>query len=79
MHKIPACGAQMKGTNDFGVIDARELSALLGEMPDVISQGLVKLLTAPSKIPRVARTHVRALEIAHKGPDQVRPIMDLVG
>ena len=79
MHKIPACGAQMKGTNDVIVLDARELSALLGETPDVISQGLVRLLTAPSKIPRVARTHVRALEIAHEGPDQVRPVVDLVG
>ena len=69
----------MKGTDDFGVLDARELGALLGEMPDVISQGIVRLLKAPSKVPRVARAHVCALEVAHEGPDQVRPVVDLVG
>jgi len=69
----------MKGTNDFEVLDAGELSALLGEASDVIPQGLVRLLTAPSEIPRVPETHVWALEIAHEGPDQVRPVVDLVG
>ena len=69
----------MKGTNDFGVLDAGELSALLGEASDVIPQRLVGLLTAPSEIPRVPRMHVRALEVAHEGPDQVRPVVDLVG
>ena len=69
----------MKGTNDFGVLDAGELSALLGEASDVISQGLIRLLTAPSEIPRVAETHVCALEIAHEGPELVRPVVDLVG
>ena len=69
----------MKGTNDFGVLDAGELSALLGEASDVIPQRLVGLLTAPSEIPRVPRTHVRALKVTHKSPDQVRPIVDLIG
>ena len=59
----------MKGTNDFGIGDAGELGALLGEVSNVVSQGLVGLLTAPSEIPRVPRTHVCALEVAHKGSD----------
>ena len=69
----------MKGTNDFGVGDAGELDALLGEASDVVSQGLVRLLTAPSAIPRVHRMHERALEVAHEGSDQVGPIVDLIG
>jgi len=69
----------MKGTDDFGVLDAGELSTLLGEASDIIPQGLVRLLTAPSEIPRIARTHVCALEVAYEGPDQVRPVADLVG
>ena len=69
----------MKDTDDFGVLDARELGALLGEMPDVISQGLIRSLMAPSKIPRVTRAHVWALEVAHESLDQVRPVVDLVG
>ena len=69
----------MKGTNDFGVLDAGELSALFGEASDVIPQGLIGLLTARSEIPRVPRMHIRALEVAHEGPDQVRLVVDLVG
>ena len=69
----------MKGTNDFGVLDARELSALLGEAPDVVSQGLVRLLTTPSKIPGVPRAHVCALEFSHESFDQVGLVVDLVG
>ena len=69
----------MKGTDDLGVLDAGELSALLGEASDVIPQRLVGLLTAPSEIPRVPRMHVHALEVSHESPDQVRPVVDLVG
>ena len=56
-----------------------ELRALLGQAANVVTQGLVGLLAAPSQIPRIPRTHVCALEVAHEGPDQVRPVMDLVG
>ena len=35
-HEIPARGAQMKGTNDFGVLDVGEFGALLGEATDVV-------------------------------------------
>ena len=69
----------MKGTNDFEVLDAGELSALLGEASDVIPQGLVRLLTAPSEIPRVPEMHVCALEVSNESLDQVGPVVDLVG
>ena len=70
-HQILACRGQMKGTNDVGVGDTGELDALLGEATNVITQGLVGQLTASSEIPRIPRTHVRALEVAHEGPDPV--------
>ena len=69
----------MKGTDDVRVGDAGELGALLGEVTNVVTQGLVGLLTAPSEIPRIPRTHVCALEVPHEGPDQVRPVVDLIG
>ena len=69
----------MKGTDDVGVGDAGELSALLGETTNVVAQGLVGLLMAPLEIPRIPRMHVRALEVAHEGRDQVGPVVDLVG
>ena len=77
-HEIPACRAQMKGTNNFGVGDARELGALLGEASNVVPQGLVGLLVAPSEVLRISRAHIRTLEVAHEGPDQVGSVMDLI-
>jgi len=69
----------MKGTDDFEVLHAGELSALLGETSDVVPQRLVRSLTTPSEIPGVFGAHVRALEVTHEGPDQVGPVVDLVG
>ena len=63
--------------DDFGVGDVGELGALLGEAADEISQGLVGSLSAPLEIPKVPRAHVCALEVAHEGPDQVVPVVDL--
>ena len=31
----------------------------------------------PSEIPRIARSHVRALEVAHEDLDQVGPVVDV--
>jgi hypothetical protein len=68
----------MKGTDDLRVGDTRELGALLGEATDVVTQGFVRLLTAQSEIPRISRAYVCALEVAHEGPNQVVPVVDLV-
>ena len=68
-HEVPARCAQVKGTDDFGVLDAGELGALLGEATDVIPQRLVGLLSAPSEFSGVPRAHVRALEVSHKNLD----------
>ena len=51
------------------MLDARELSALLGETPNVFPQRLVGLLSTPSEVPRVSRAHVSALEVTHEDLD----------
>ena len=69
----------MEGTDNFGVLDTRELGALFGETSDVVPQRLVGLLSTPSEVPRVLGTHIRALEVAQEGLDKVRPVVDLIG
>ena len=78
VHQIPTRCALEEGIDDLDVGDAGELGALLGEASDVVAQGLVGLLLAPSKILGVPRAHVSALEVAHEDPDQVVPVADLV-
>ena len=77
LHQVPACRALKEGTDDVGVGDAGELDAQLGEASNVVTQGFVGLLLAPSKIPGVPKVHVSALEVAHEDPDQVIPVVDL--
>jgi hypothetical protein len=50
---------------------------LLRESPDVVPERLPRLLAAASEIPGVPRAHVRALEVAGEGLDQVVPVGDL--
>ena len=68
VHVVPRWKALM--------LDARELSALLGEASHIVTQGLAGLLATPFEVSGVPRAHVCALEIAHEGPDQVIPVMD---
>ena len=78
MHQVPARRALEEGIDELEVGDAGELGALLGEASDVVTQGLIGLLLAPSEIPGVPRAHVSALEVAHEDLDQVVPVVDLV-
>ena len=55
-----------KGSYHVGVGDVRELVALLGEAPDVPTEGLTGLLTVVLEVPWVPRALVRALEVSHK-------------
>jgi hypothetical protein len=78
MHQSLERRALEEGIDDPDVSDAGELSALLGEVSDVVTQGFVGLLLAPSEIPGVPRVHVSALEVSHEDLDQVVPVADLV-
>jgi hypothetical protein len=50
--------------------------ALLGELPDVIPEEFVRLLPATLQVPRVAGSHIRALEVAGKNLLEVLPTID---
>ena len=62
-----------------GVGDVRELVALLGEAPDVPTEGLTNLLTVVHEVPWVPRALVCALEVPHKDILQICPTLDRVG
>jgi hypothetical protein len=76
-HQVAASGAGEERADDIRVGDVGQLGALLRKSPDVVPQGLSRLLAAASEIPGVPRAHVRALEVAGEGFDQVVPVGDL--
>jgi hypothetical protein len=78
-HQVAASGAGEEHPDDIRVGDVGQLGALLRKPSDVLLQGFPWLLAAASEIPRVARAHVRALEVSSEGPDQVIPVGDLSG
>jgi hypothetical protein len=77
-HQVATSGAGEERPDDIRVGDVGQLGALLRKPPDVHSQGFPWLLAATSKIPRVPRAHVRALEVSSESLDQVVPVGDLL-
>ena len=49
---------------------------MLGESPDEVLEGLIRLLPAAPEVLGVPRAHVCALEVPDEDPDQVGPVMD---
>jgi hypothetical protein len=76
-HQVTAGGAGEERADDIRVGDVGQLGALLRESPDVVPERLPRLLATASEIPGVPRAHVRALEVADEGLDQVVPVGDL--
>jgi hypothetical protein len=76
-HQVAASGVGEERVDDIRVGDVGQLGALLQKSPDVVPQGFSRLLAAASKIPRVPRAHVCALEVADEGFDQVVLVGDL--
>jgi hypothetical protein len=72
-----ASGAIEKSHDDVGVDDIRKLSALFGETPNIVMEGLARLLFTVAEVPGVARAQVGSLEIPLEHPHQVVPVMDL--
>ena len=70
---------EQEGSYNIGVDDIRELITLLGEAPDVPTEGLTGLLTVVLEVPWVPRALLCALEIPHKDLLQIRPTLDRVG
>jgi hypothetical protein len=68
MHQgLTAC-ARIECCGDIDIIVRGELVTFLGELSNVIQEGLTQLLLATLQIPGVARSHVCALEVAYKDP-----------
>jgi hypothetical protein len=76
-HQVAAGGASEERADDIRVADVGQLGALLRESPDVVPERLSRLLAAASEIAGVPRAHVRALEVAGEGLDQVVLVGDL--
>jgi len=68
-HQLLASGAGDKGPDDIGVCDVGELGALLGEMPNEVSETLVRLLSVAPEVLGVPRVHVCTLKVPNKDPD----------
>ena len=69
---------RQEGSYNVDIGDVRELVALLGEVPDVTTEGLTGLLMAVLEVPRVPRVLVRALEVSHKDLLQICPTQDCI-
>jgi hypothetical protein len=76
-HQVAAGGAGEERADEIRIGDVGQLGALLRESPDVVPERLSRMLAAASEIPGISRAHVRALEIAGEGLDQVAPVGDL--
>jgi hypothetical protein len=76
-HQVAVGGAGEERADDIRVGDVGQLGALLRESPDVVLERLPRLLAAASEILGVPTAHVRVLEVAGKGLDQVVPVGDL--
>jgi len=69
VHQLLAGGAGDEGSDHIGVRDVGEFGALLGEMPNEVSKGLIRLLPTAPRVLGVSRTHICALEIPDEDPD----------
>jgi hypothetical protein len=76
-HQVAASGAGKERADDIRVGDVGQLGALLRKSPDVVPQGFSRQLAATSEILGVPRAHVRDLDVAGEGFDQVVPVGDL--
>jgi hypothetical protein len=59
--------------------DVRQLGVLLREASSIFSEGFSRLLLAFAEVPRVAGSYVGSFEVSLEHPDQIDPVVDLVG
>ena len=69
VYQLLAGGTGDESPNNIRVYDVRELGALLGESPDEISEGLIRLLPTAPEVLGISRTHVCALKVLDEDPD----------
>ena len=73
--RLAGC-ATYEGIDDVGVGDVGELIALLGEMLDVLLEGLVGPLPVVVEVPQVLGPSVRTLEVADEDRMEITPAAD---
>jgi hypothetical protein len=67
-----------KGHDGVRVSDVGKLSALFGETPDIVTEGIVRLLFTAPEVPRVIGAHVDPFEVPFEHPFQVVSVVDLL-
>jgi hypothetical protein len=50
---------------------------LFGETPNIVAEGLARLLLTTPEVPRVTGAHVGPLEVPFEHSHQVTPVVDL--
>jgi hypothetical protein len=86
--KVVVCGSLVVGTrflehlveeshDDVGIGDVGKLGALVGEMLDIVMEGLARLLFIAPEVPRVTRAYVGPFEVPFEHPFQVILVVDL--
>jgi hypothetical protein len=78
MYYGPAASARPECQDNISVTDLGEFMAVLGESPEVILEGFTWLLPATLRVLGVARTHIRALEVAGEDLLQIHPTINRV-
>jgi hypothetical protein len=76
-NQLLAGGSREKSHDDVRVGDVRKLGALFGETPDIVTEGLARLLFTAPEVPRVTGAHIGPLEVSLEYPLQVVLVMDL--
>jgi hypothetical protein len=64
MYQGVACHVRLEHRDDVGVGHPPELMALLGEASNVISERFARLLPTTLQVPRIARLHIYAQDVA---------------
>jgi hypothetical protein len=72
-----AGGPGEKGHEDVRVGDIGKLGALFRETPDIVTERLIRLLSATPEVPRVTWAHVSPLEVPFEHSHKVIPVVDL--
>jgi hypothetical protein len=74
-----ASGPKEACADDVCVDDVGEGIAFLGELANVVPQGLARLLFAALEVPGVSRAHVHPLEIPNEDLFEICLATDVVG
>jgi hypothetical protein len=79
MDQLLVGGSREEHSDDISVNNIGQLSALLGEASNVLTESFIWLLAVAPKVSGVARVHIGALEVPHENQYEVSPVVDATG